>query len=100
METLPGRSIGSPCWLKDWWGLRSPPFGGFEIKPSLKGDGANRSGLGDTERSMLRLALQGRGGTLGMGAAEASLSALFDGRGGTAGVDCIVAAVLIAVLEE
>lgn len=49
---------------------------------------------------MLRLALQGRGGTLGMGAAEASLSALFDGRGGTAGVDCIVAAVLIAVLEE
>lgn len=63
------------------------------MRPSVKGDWANRSGLGDFERSM-RL-LVGRGGTRGVEvAAKRSLAGLLDGRGGMTGC-CIVGAVIV-----
>lgn len=63
------------------------------MTPTAKGDWANRSGLGDFERS-IRL-LTGRGGIKGEeAAAKRSLAGLLDGRGGMAGC-CIVGAVIV-----
>lgn len=58
---------------------------------SFKGEGANRSALGDIERS--GRPLDGLGGIFGEFAL--SLPAPLDGRGGTAGVACVVAAVMV-----
>lgn len=74
-------------------GLSWVPRGLTVIAPSVKGDWANRSGLGDFERSIRLLA--GRGGIRGVELAAArSLAGLLDGRGGMIGC-CIVGAVIV-----
>ena len=62
--------------------------------PSLKGEGANRAGLGDIERSDRFV---GRGGILGALAAESLLSWPLAGRGGITGGCCMAAAVIACV---
>lgn len=93
MATLLERSIGS--WESTTsLELKWRALGLFWGMPSLSGEGAKRSGLGDIERSIKRLAA-GRGGILGTDAGESSLSWPREGRGGMAGVCCIVAAVIV-----
>lgn len=61
----------------------------------MKGDCAKRWALGDIDRST-RL-LIGLGGILGAELLELSFSEALEGRGGMAGVDCVAAAVMVAI---
>jgi hypothetical protein len=84
MDTLPGRSIGSPDEARCSWielELLVRCAGGRN--PECRGDCANRSGFGDTARSAFFFV--GRIGTCGAAVGDDSLLGLLDGRGGTAG---------------
>jgi hypothetical protein len=98
----PTEGIGTlSLWSRDSWEPPLLPVPNSPVRdltggmtPSVKGDCANRSGLGDFERS--RRLLAGRGGITGeedVGARN-SLAGLLDGRGGTTGC-CIVGAVIV-----